>query len=29
MKRGKLDVLAHFGGTKGEATWHIQFKPPA
>ena len=25
---GRLDVLAHLGGTKGEATWHIQFKPP-
>jgi hypothetical protein len=29
VRGGKLDVLAHLGGTKGEATWHIQFKPPA
>lgn len=28
-RNGKLDVLAHCSGTKGDATWHIQFKPPA
>lgn len=27
-RNGKLDVLAHCSGTKGDATWHIQFKPP-
>jgi hypothetical protein len=27
-RNGKLDVLAHVSGTKGDATWHIQFKPP-
>ena len=29
VRSGKLDVVAHLGWTKGEATWHIQFKPPA
>ncbi len=28
VRNGKLDVLAHLGGTKGLATWHIQFKAP-
>jgi len=28
VRHGKLDVLAHLGGTKGLATWHIQFKAP-
>ena len=27
-RNGKLDVLAHLGGTKAESTWHIQFKAP-
>jgi hypothetical protein len=28
VRNGKLDVLAHLGGTQGLATWHIQFKAP-
>ncbi len=28
VRKGKLDVLAHLGGAKGESTWHIQFAPP-